>query len=63
MISQEGRRKQFLMGGRATVKEVLMRRSGHGLLSTTKMALEVVGSGDINMGKRLIPFYLLQIPL
>ena len=43
LILQEGRRKQFFMGGRAPVKEVLMRHCGHGLLSTTKMALEVVG--------------------
>ena len=50
MISQEGRRKQFFMGGRAIVSKVLMRHSGHGLLSTTKMALEAVGSHDINMG-------------
>lgn len=34
------------MGGRdPVVKEVLMRHCGHGLLSTTKMALEVVGWG------------------
>lgn len=46
LILQEGRRKQFFMGGRAPVKEVLMRHCGHGLLSTTKMALEVVGWGE-----------------
>lgn len=34
MISQEERRKQFFMGGRAIVSEVLMRHSGHGLLGT-----------------------------
>lgn len=30
------------MGGRAPVKEDVMRHCGHGLLSTTKMALEAV---------------------
>lgn len=43
MISQEGRRKQFFMGGKAIVSKVLMRHSGHGLLSATKMALEAWG--------------------
>lgn len=62
MISQEERRKQFFMGGRAGVSKVLMRHSGHGLLSTTKMALEAVGSHDINMRERLTSFCLLHIP-
>lgn len=36
VISQEGRRKRIFMDGSAVVKKVLMRRSGHGLLSMTK---------------------------
>lgn len=36
------------MGDSVLVKKVLMRHSGHGL-STTKMALEAVGSHGINM--------------
>lgn len=61
MISQEGRRKQFFVGGRAIVSKVLMRHSGHGLPKTTKMALEAVRSHDINMGEHLTSFCLLHI--
>lgn len=49
MISQEERRKQISVGGRAIVKTVLMRQPGHGLLSMTTMALEAVGPHDIHM--------------
>lgn len=51
------------MGGKAIVSKVLMRHSGHGLLSTTKMALEAVGSHDINMRECLTSFCLLHVPL
>lgn len=61
MTSQEGRRKQFFVAGRAVVRKALRRYFGHSLLHTTKTALVTAGSHDI-MRERLTPLHLLQIP-